>query len=498
MLWPSNPWYADVQLGKEHTLKPGSWSFIALAILLGTLRVSGSADGQEVTVRGDYFVEAQVDDDTPYVGQQVTYTVEFYVAYPTEKIPIYSAPEYSGFMNQTLPYRQEYSVTIDEHTYTVYQVSTILYPTMAGDRSIGSATMTVPEESCIDWPSARNCPGAFLPLEERGGADQFDYDTPLIDLTVQPLPPRRPALFSGAVGRFSIDSAMNKVTTTVGDPITLKVTISGEGNIEKLPPPLWPKLTDWRSFEESGSHEAGVVNGRLIGSKSYELLMIPEVPGSFDLPTIEYAYFDPDAEEYVTISTDPISVEVHPDPDALNASASRTDLDTTMDESAADIRGIKPPPPGIRSRSGSVAASPIFWALWLLPVAGLLALAGPRAFRRIRRGGNPIEARRQALARLIAVAPTTYTPDAAASALHAYLTTILGQPSTGLMAEDIASRVQDLGASDETARLLASTLKALDEARFAGHRESGPTAALNNLSEVVRRISREVEPPGTS
>ena len=203
-------------------------------------------------------------------------------------------PSTRGFLSQTRPYRQEHSKTVDGRSYTVYQVSTILYPTMAGDRSIGPATMTVPEESCIDWPSARNCPGAFLPLEERGGADQFDYDTPSIELTVQPLPPGWPALYSGAVGKLTIESAVNKITTTVGDPIVLSVTISGEGNIEKLPSPLWPKLNDWRSFEESGSHEVGVVDGRLTGSKSYELLMIPEAPGKFDLPTIEYAYFNPE------------------------------------------------------------------------------------------------------------------------------------------------------------------------------------------------------------
>ena len=113
-----------------------SWSIITLATVLAILRFSGSVDGQEVTARDNYFVEAEVDDETPYVGQQVTYTVKFYVAYPTDKIPTYRAPEFSGFMNQTWPTRQEYSVTVDDLSYTVYQVSTILYPTMAGDRSI--------------------------------------------------------------------------------------------------------------------------------------------------------------------------------------------------------------------------------------------------------------------------------------------------------------------------------------------------------------------------
>ena len=66
-------------------LNPKSWSIIALAILLATLRVSGSAHGQEVTVRDNYLVEAEVDDETPYVGQQVYLYRQFYVAYPTDE-----------------------------------------------------------------------------------------------------------------------------------------------------------------------------------------------------------------------------------------------------------------------------------------------------------------------------------------------------------------------------------------------------------------------------
>ena len=493
MLGQSNPWYAGILMGVEHTLRPRSWPIIALAILLALLRVSGPVHGQEVTVQGDYFVKAEVDDETPYVGQQVTFTVKFYVAHPTENIPTYKAPEYTGFLDQARPYRQEYSESVDDRVYTVYQVSTILYPMMAGDLSIGPATMTVPLESCIDWPSARNCPGAFLPLEERGGGDQFDYDTPSLELIVRALPPGWPALYSGAVGKLTIESAVNTVTTTVGDPITLSVTISGEGNIENLPSPPWPKLTDWRSFDGSASNEVGIDNGILVGSRSFELMLIPEVPGNFDLPTIEYAYFDPEAAEYVTISTDPIVVEVLPGPDALNAAASPTDLHTTSGESADDIRGIKPPPTGIRSRRGSVAVSPIFWALWVIPVAGLLALAGPRAFRRIRRGGNPIEARRQARARLIAAAPATSTLDDAASALHEYLSALLAQSSSRLPNGEIVSRVRDLGISEETADMLKRTLVALDEARFGGKGTADPAVTLNNLTEVIKRIDREVE-----
>ena len=427
------------------------------------------------------FAEAEVDDYSPYVGEQITYTYRVFT--PADNTfsnilvsrGLYDPPDFAGFWNPVEPEEREYTTSVNGRDYRVSETDTILFSILSGEVTIGRGTMS-----------------RFGPSRQATQSNQVDLD-------IRPLPLNEPPAFTGAVGRFTIDSAVNRVTTMVGEPITLRVTIAGEGNIEKLPGPLWPKLTGWRSFDGAGSHRTGVVNRRLVGARSFDLLMIPDVPGTFDLPPVEYAYFDPEAEEYVTISTDPISVEVLPDPDAVSVAPSVSDVDAAMDEEAdADIRGIRPPPASFSARSGSVAASPIFWALWLLPVAGLLALAGRGVFQRIRRDGDGvesgIEARHSALARLAAVAPTTSTPDTAASALHGYLSALLGQSSTRLLTGDIVSRVRNLGASEETAHLLASTLGALDEARFAGHGSSSDTtAALNNVAEVVLRISREVD-----
>ena len=426
-----------------------------------------------------YFSEAEVDNYSPYVGEQITHTHRVFT--PADNIfgtilgarGLYDPPDFVGFWNPVEPEERGYTTTINGREYVVSETDTILFSILSGDVTIGRGTMS------------------------RSGPNRQATQSNQVDLNVRPLPLSEPSAFTGAVGRFTIDSAVNKVTTTVGEPLTLRVTIAGEGNTEKLPGPLWPKLTGWRSFDGAGSHRTRVVNGRLVGTRAYELLMIPEVAGTFDLPAVEYAYFDPVAEEYVTISTDPISVDVLPDPDAVGDAPSLSEVDAAMDEEAdVDIRGIKPPPARIRARSGSVGASPIFWALWLLPVAGLLALTGPRVFARIRGGSDGvesgIEARQRVLARLAAVAPTTSTPDAAASALHGYLSALLGQSSARLLTADIVSRVRDLGVSEETVDMLASTLGALDEARFAESGASDHTAAMNNVAEVVLRISREV------
>ena len=104
-----------------NSLNARTSSIIALTVLIVVLSVSGGVHAQEIMTTEHYFVEASVDDETPYLGQHVTYTVKFYVAYPTAEAPGYKAPEFSGFMNRYHPKRLEYSESARGHSYTVYR-----------------------------------------------------------------------------------------------------------------------------------------------------------------------------------------------------------------------------------------------------------------------------------------------------------------------------------------------------------------------------------------
>ena len=361
-----------------------SWLITTLATALAILWVTGSVDGQEVAVRENYFVEAEVDDVMPYLGQQVRYTVRFYVAYSTDKIPGYSAPKFSGFMNHTQPSRRQYSETVDDHSYTVYEVSTVLYPTMAGDLSIGPGTMTVPEESCIDWPSARNCPGAFLPLTERGETVQFDYDTPTIELAVRPLPVHAPQSFTGAVGRFRIRASVDRAQVEIGDPVTLTATITGEGNLAALPDLSWPQMRGWRSMSGARKGTISVVDGILTGSKTFERILIPERPGSYTIPSIHYSFFDPQLGAYTTVSTDPIELET------LSATevgfAEADEPRSGQDGIGGNVGTVRHAPAVLSRESSPVTSYPLFWWAWITPVVVLMIIVIQRLVGRLLTG----------------------------------------------------------------------------------------------------------------
>ena len=373
-----------------NSLNARTSSIIALTVLIVVLSVSGGVHAQEITTTEHYFVEASVDDETPYLGQHVTYTVKFYVAYPTAEAPGYKAPEFSGFMNRYNPKRLEYSESARGHSYTVYQVSTILYPTVAGSQSIGPATMIVPEESCIDWPSSRNCPGAYLSPMERGGGDhRFEYTTRQLDLAVLPLPSGPPKSFSGGVGSFQVRASVDAHTLRVGEPVVLAVTVTGKGSKESFPDDVWPRINHWRIL--AGSHEAFPPSKQETGieTKTFSRVMIPQRAGNYTIPSMQFSYFDPQQEQYVTKSTAPIEVEIlEGQSSADGGTFDPGERNRRLSVIRTNVVDVKPVPSKLKKPEEPVISSPLFWWAWTTPFAVLLMLVALKLLGILRKGPN--------------------------------------------------------------------------------------------------------------
>ena len=374
-----------------NSLNARPWSIIALTVLIVVLSVSDGVHAQEITTIEYNFVEASVDDETPYLGQHVTYTVKFYVAYPTAEIPRYKAPEFSGFMNRYNPKRLEYSESARGHSYTVYQVATTIYPTVAGSQSIGPATVTVPEESCIDWPSSRNCPGAYLSPMERGGGgdDRFEYTTRQLDLAVLPLPPGSPKSFSGGVGSFQVRASVDAHSLRVGELIFLAVTVTGKGSMESFPNDVWPRMSDWRIL--AGSHKVFPPAEQETGveTKTFSRVMIPQRAGNYTIPSMQFSYFDPQQEQYVTKSTASIEVEVlEGQSSAGGGTFAPSDRNRRLSVIRTSLADVKPVPSKLKKPEEPVTSSPLFWWAWTTPFAVLLMLAALKLLGMLRKGRN--------------------------------------------------------------------------------------------------------------
>ncbi len=140
--------------------------------------------------------------------------------------------------------------------------------------------------------------------------------SPRRDLKVKDLPESgRPDDFSGAIGTFSLAVNAQPTTVRTGDPITLKMRIQGTGNFDRVQAPVFPKNSNWKTYPPS-SQAADAVKGK--GAKEFEQAIIPINPKITAIPPLHFSYFDPEAESYVTLSSDPVPITLQGNPKMAN------------------------------------------------------------------------------------------------------------------------------------------------------------------------------------
>ena len=315
---------------------------------------------------------------------------------------------------------------------------------------------------------------------------------------VRPTPTGAPAWFTGAVGRFEIHAEVDTTTARMNEHVQLTVKVEGEGNIDALPAPSWPAFQGWRVVESPAVVTSDVVDGRVVGSRTYEIVLVPEMAGELTVQEISYAFYDPDLEEYVQATTSPIVVsiaEVDGAPSLPPSSVSGAEDERTV-TGAKRIRAV---PHALSKSDGEITDKVVYWAMWSLP---LLAIVGAAAWRRRRdareaalldsRRRNALPNARSRLSRAAAAGDDHAV--AAADAVLSYLSNRLRLSLGGLTREELVQRLRDAGVPNEVAEQVEDTLASGEASRYtpeaqsagpSGDRIEGATQLLVELDGAI-------------
>lgn len=145
--------------------------------------------------------------------------------------------------------------------------------------------------------------------------------SPEIVFNVIPLPEKgRPENFTGAIGNFTMKVSGSPLKVELGEPITLRMTISGEGNFNRVEAPVFPENTSWKTYSPTSEFNAD--SDRRAGEKSFEQAIVVKQQGITAIPPLSFSYFDPDAKQYVTLESEPIPLQVNNEAQAANGEAS--------------------------------------------------------------------------------------------------------------------------------------------------------------------------------
>src|SRR5262245_51611673 len=127
---------------------------------------------------------------------------------------------------------------------------------------------------------------------------------------IKPLPTQgRPSDFSGAVGQFEASSEVSAKNETTGDPLTLKIKIEGRGNFDRVMTSGLTNSSGWKTYKPNGKFTAND-SAAIEGEKTFEQSIVPTKAGVQEIPVLNFSYFDPESQRYVTKSTTPIAIDV--------------------------------------------------------------------------------------------------------------------------------------------------------------------------------------------
>jgi hypothetical protein len=332
----------------------------------------------------------------------------------------------------------------------------------------------------------------------------------VIEAVPLPAEGRPPGFDAASVGRFQIAARLDRDRVSVGEAVTLTVTVSGRGNLRNLAPPKLGQLDGWKSYEPKISVEvAPVENDVIAGKKSVEYLLLPERAGVTSVPPFELPFFDPALKVYLVEKTSPLRIEVLGEassapggkggavgPAPLVAAGG---IENTL---PAEIRPLRARP-GLRrdvmatfyrSRGfvGAVAAPPLAFGLTVLVgrVRGRLAQETLRSRRRklrrlLRRRLGAAEAHMEAGR----TAPFYIEID---RVLGEILVARLGQATGGLSRDELHALLLARGLTAALADRTLAELEECDRARFspASVDPAAMRVALERAEDLILQLEK--------
>ena len=324
------------------------------------------------------FIRAIVDRRKVYLGEQVTVTYKLYTRLNiAAQMSISKLPQYQGFWAEELETSSNITFTTEVIDGKQYRVGVLkkaaLFPTQTGKLEITPFELTVPIQLRRNrnrnnfFDDFFNAPFGFNQTVE------YNATSNKITINVLSLPIEgKPDSFHGAVGDFSLNVDVDKTTAKTNEAVTLKVILSGKGNLELLE---MPELNLPSGFEKYEPKTSENINKRNIisGSKAAEYLMIPRVVGTRVIPPVEFSYFNPTKKKYVTLRSKSFKLNITQGEQLPEVEyAGKEDVQHL----GSDIRFIKTSFEDIYKKEESVLFTTFFWVGGIAPMLILFIAVG--------------------------------------------------------------------------------------------------------------------------
>jgi hypothetical protein len=395
------------------------------------------------------------------------------------------------------------TATVDGREVPVYDVRIALFPLIAGPAVLEG----IPIEYRRIRPGAQESQSMFDAFFGNGAPliTQTAIAAPL-RLQVTPLPAGAPSDFTGSVGQYSLKASLDKSSTAAGEPITLTVTIRGNGQPKSITRPVLPDLPGFEVYDPEESGTSAPEGSTLWTTRTFKYVLIPSREGNATVGAVSFPYFDPARGAYVRAESQPLAV--HVTPGKPGATPSPYLGGRAIADLGGDIRHIKAGGTGKEGRLRDDADLPyrhatFFFLALLAPVAFFAALFLRRRADRLRtdvawsrrtRASGALRRRLKDARQAMESGRSREFYRALSEAVMAFPSDKLNREFRGLTFSDAAAALAAKGAAPESVEAYDTLLQRCDLVQFAG---LSPTAEemsrdLGSAEALLERLDKEL------
>ncbi len=490
--------------GKLYETEPIKITVVKGSSLPKQKKKDGEISNEEIAK--NLFIRAIVNKRKVFLGEQVTVVYKLYTRLNiAAQMSINKLPQYQGFWTEELESSNNITFSTEMIDGKQFRVGTLkraaLFPTQTGKLEITPFELTVP----IQLRRNRNRNNFFDDFfNDPFGASQtvkYNATSNKVTITVLPLPVTgKPESFNGAVGDFTLNAGIDKTTAKTNESMTLKVSISGKGNLELL---KLPKLDLPAGFEKYEPKTSENINRKNVisGKKTAEYLMIPRVVGKREIPAIEFSYFNPEKKKYFTLRSKSFALNI-----TQGEKLIETEFTSKEDilKLGSDIRFIKTSNYDIYKKEESILFTTFFWAGGIVPVILLLVLvgwkrkndklAGNLALLHYQRARKVAKSRLKKAKKLMQENNYTEFYTEISLALFGYLEDKFHIPKAEFTIEKAADELRNAGVEETLIETVKKTAEDCEFVRFSpgAEKDSAMQSRYDQLAVVIVDVEKNI------
>jgi len=462
-------------------------------------QIHSSATSTQVS-SDQIFIRAIPSKTSVFEQEGLTVTYKLYTRVDISGFENPKFPEFKGFMAQEveLPANQQWD--LENYNGSNYRTAvlkqTVLFPRESGQLTIDKGSFDVTLQLRVSNPRRGSIFDDFF--DSYQDVKKTIYSNP-VNIQVKSLPFGKPNDFSGVTGNLKMTSSISATQLKANDAVTIKLTISGSGNLKMIPTPEFTFPQDFEVYDPKvENHFSNSAKG-VTGSKTIEYLVIPRYAGTFEIPAVSLSYFDLASHSYKTIHSDSYVLQVAKGEGGDQVVSGNFSDKEQLRMLGSDIRYLKTDI-RLKPQSAMIYGKSWFWLLYIglivfftlmLFINRKQAKANADISRVRNRKANKVAVRRLKKAAVYLKENNQEAfYDEVLRALYGYTSDKLSIPLSRLTKETIDSELASFNVGEEIRKDYTEILQTCEYARYA---PSSDNHAMGGFYQKTMEVMNKME-----